>query len=247
MNGGSRREVRLVGPSGMPRHELLDWPEPGAGVVAGVAGGPAPWDFRLARGDGAVPAWTALLRDLGGFVQVVGSRQVHGSNIGRHARSEDGVHVAEAADGHATTAPGILLVVTVADCVPVFLASRAGRALALLHAGWRGVAAGIVERGLQTMTELSGTPPSDIVMHCGIGICGNCYEVGPEVHRALGSAREGMLDLRAVIMNRARVLGLETASASPWCTAHDAGDFQSHRRSQGSDGRMAAYLGWSAA
>jgi copper oxidase (laccase) domain-containing protein len=133
----------------------------------------------------------------------------------------------------------------VADCVPVYLLHPASRTIGLLHAGWRGVAAGILERGISQVTRLADAPASDLIMHCGIAICGSCYEVGSEVKVAVlgtpGSA--GGLDLRAALAERARRVGLAAVTASGWCAAHDGDRFFSHRRSAGRDGRMLAYLG----
>ena len=86
-------------------------------------------------------------------------------------------------------------------------------------------------------------------MHCGVAICGKCYEVGSEVFEALDlpppEARDGrgLLDLRAVLERQGRALGVSRVSTSDRCSAHDATDFFSHRASRGGDGRMVAYLG----
>jgi copper oxidase (laccase) domain-containing protein len=83
-------------------------------------------------------------------------------------------------------------------------------------------------------------------MHCGISICGDCYEVGPEVFLGVtGRPADGKqrLDLREAIGWRARRAGVERVTRSPWCTAHDRDRFYSHRASAGADGRMLAYLG----
>jgi copper oxidase (laccase) domain-containing protein len=130
--------------------------------------------------------------------------------------------------------------------VPVYLAVPGSGWLGLVHAGWRGIASGIVEGGLQRLVDLSGCAVSDIIMHCGVSICGSCYEVGPEVASAVSGRRvEGaeQLDLRAAAARRAMDLGVRRVTCSPWCTAHDESRFYSHRRSHGSDGRMVAYLG----
>jgi copper oxidase (laccase) domain-containing protein len=86
----------------------------------------------------------------------------------------------------------------------------------------------------------------DIVMHCGVAICGECYEVGSEVVQALtGRAADAAerVDLRALLVHQARALGIQDITVSPWCSAHDRERFFSHRASGGSDGRMVAYLG----
>jgi copper oxidase (laccase) domain-containing protein len=134
----------------------------------------------------------------------------------------------------------------VADCIPVYLVAP-GRGVALLHAGWRGAAAGILDRGVAHLAAAANVDRSEIVMHCGVGICSDCYEVGSEVLSAFGLAADGPgpwhLDLRAQLMARGRELGLIDVTSSSWCSAHHRDRFFSHRASRGADGRMAAYLG----
>src|SRR5256885_1823885 len=89
---------------------------------------------------------------------------------------------------------------------------------------------------------------SEIVMHCGVGICGSCYEVGSEVLERLTPGRRpgvtsGHVDLREVLVRQAAALGVGDISVSPWCSAHDREHFFSHRASGGRGGRMIAYLG----
>jgi len=136
--------------------------------------------------------------------------------------------------------------VTVADCIPIYLAAPQKGAVALLHAGWRGIAAGILERGVGVLRRQAFVKSAEIVMHCGVGICGSCYEVGSEVAGALtGAATPGpvRVDLRGLLVGQALALGIEAVSVSPWCTAHDHERFFSHRASRGGDGRQCAYLG----
>jgi copper oxidase (laccase) domain-containing protein len=80
-------------------------------------------------------------------------------------------------------------------------------------------------------------------MHCGVGICGECYEVGSEVADRFGKPDATHLDLRDILAQQARALGIRDVSISPWCTAQERDRFFSHRASRGSDGRMVAYLG----
>jgi copper oxidase (laccase) domain-containing protein len=103
----------------------------------------------------------------------------------------------------------------------------------------------MLEAGISRLAEVADTSVTELIIHCGVGICGPCYEVGPEVQFAvLGSPRPaGPLDLREALAARARTLGCTAVSVSGWCTAHDADRFFSHRRSGGRDGRMLAYLG----
>ena len=78
--------------------------------------------------------------------------------------------------------------VTVADCVPIYLVAPAKGAIALLHAGWRGTAAGILANGLQLLHDHAGVEPPEVVMHAGVAISGPCYEVGAEVVTGVGLA-----------------------------------------------------------
>ncbi len=142
--------------------------------------------------------------------------------------------------------PGLLLTITVADCIPIYLAVPDKGAIALLHAGWRGTAAGILECGLDVLKRYAFASAGDIVMHCGVGICGNCYEVGSEVAEKLGEPRRDRsahVDLRGILAAQAAELGVGAVTVSPWCTAHDRAQFFSHRASGGADGRHVAYLG----
>jgi hypothetical protein len=139
--------------------------------------------------------------------------------------------------------------VTIADCVPVYLVVP-GRGVALLHAGWRGTGGRILERGLGSLLKATSGRVPDVLMHCGVGICGNCYEVGSEVMIGCAAPADGPgpwhLDLRSTLLEQARALGLTQATTSPWCSAHDRSSFYSHRASGGSDGRMVAYMGMTA-
>jgi hypothetical protein len=153
-------------------------------------------------------------------------------------------------DGHVTRQPGVLLTVTVADCVPIYLAAPESGLVALLHAGWRGIADGILEHAVTTIGTTARIHHRDIVMHCGVSICGNCYEVGSEVAERLNGRSDGTathVDLRSILAARAATLGVGAVTISAYCTAHHHDRFFSHRASRGQDGRQVAYLGRSLA
>jgi YfiH family protein len=189
--------------------------------------------------------WLAFRRELTGFHAFALGNQVHGVEVMSLDAGRGWIQV-EGVDGWITTSPGILLTVTVADCVPVYLVAP-GEGVALLHAGWRGTAGRILARGIERLKAQTGSPPADIVMHCGVGICGDCYEVGSEVMEGCGvpASKPGPwhLDLREQLIGQAHALGLVHVTTSAWCSAHDRGSFYSHRASRGGDGRMVAYLG----
>lgn len=256
MSSASTTEAALlreeVAPGEVPRFDIPGWRER-FGVVAGVTGrGTLPgrgFDLGLwsdAPVGEVMNRWRAFRAAEAGFGGVVLGHQVHGSRVVWHERAEGWMQV-EGVDGHGTTSPGVLLTVTVADCIPVYLVDQRRRAIALLHAGWRGTAAGILSRGLALLAERAGTEPDDVVMHAGIGICGPCYEVGAEVVTGVGLPADGPgpwhVDLRERLAAQARWLGIGEVTRSSWCSAHDRPRFYSHRASGGTDGRMVAYLG----
>jgi len=244
------REQAATGP--VPRFLLDDWRER-FGVAAGITGrgdgGGRGFDLGLwteaSVGD-VMGRWRQFRSAEPGFTAVVLGTQVHGSEVAWHDRVSGWLQV-DGVDGHATATPGLLLTVTLADCIPVYLAAPRERAVALLHSGWRGTAAGILERGVELLASRAKCSPSDIVMHCGVGICGECYEVGPEVLEGVGLRGDGRgpwkLDLRERIADQGARLGLGEITTSSWCSAHHRPLFYSHRGSGGSDGRMVAYLG----
>jgi copper oxidase (laccase) domain-containing protein len=120
--------------------------------------------------------------------------------------------------------------VTVADCVPVFIAHPSG-AVALLHSGWRGTAGRIVERGIETLIH-RGVPASELRLHTGPAICGACYEVSAEVYAQLTGRDPGKpttVDLRALIAVHARAMGVTHITTSPLCTRCNNDRFYSHR------------------
>ncbi len=232
---------------GVERYELDAW-RTQFGVVAGITG--RGFDLGL---DSRQPIrdvlgrWRRLQADvLPEFPSLAVSRQVHGAQVARYAALPPGIMLGDGWDGHVTPVAGLALAVTVADCVPVYLVDRECRAVGLLHAGWRGVAAGIVEQGIATLCDIAQCSGRDVVIHCGTSICGGCYEVGPEVREAVLRRRvgaKGTLDLRAAIVDRARSAGARAITESPWCTAHDGDRFESHRGSGGHAGRMVAFVG----
>lgn len=211
------------------------------GVVAGVTGNDADYALNGRGEDGR----RELLEDLAaGFRDIAVARQVHGAHIVEWADAGR-IAVRQPADGHVTAARGLLLGVTVADCVPVYLAHPPSGVVGIVHAGWRGIAAGAVEAGIAAVSRTSGAASRELVMHCGVGICGSCYEVGPEVHAAVRGVRRSApasLDLRRAAVERAQQAGVGVISVSEWCTAHDLG-FHSHRATGGSAGRMLAVVG----
>jgi YfiH family protein len=209
-------------------------------------------DFGLATGGAAwevTERYEALAHDLDLSSASV-CRQVHGTAYERAGFAPDrGVWIAGAADGFVGRAAGRLFVVTVADCVPVYVVDPDSRAFALLHAGWRGAAAGILGRAVRTLAEEYDARTHDLHVHLGPAICGPCYEVGPEVPAAFGVEVTGtsQFDVRAALADEARRLGVheDRITLSTLCTRCPPGSLlHSHRGGGPRAGRMAGYLGW---
>jgi polyphenol oxidase len=165
-------------------------------------------------------------------------RQVHGVDIQRRDAPPprpftDAVAPRDEVDGHVTTLPGLGLLVQVADCLPVALASPAQ--VAMIHCGWRGLAGGIVARAVAEFDEAPAA-----VVGPGIGRC--CFEVGQEVLAAFGdvegAASDRMLDLRTVAEARLRAAGVERVEHVDLCTSCRDDLFFSHRRDGGVTGRQ---------
>ena len=183
--------------------------------------------------------WLDLVRATGG--RLASAHQVHGAKIITHTPGWDGWLRLDSADGHATAHHDTALVVTVADCVPIFIGHPKG-ASALLHAGWRGVAGGILEAGVRTMKAL-GCLPQDLVLYLGPAICGSCYEVGADVYAQLMRRtidHPALVDLRALLADQARIAGVKQIECSASCTRCHNDRFFSHRA--GDTGRQVAVI-----
>jgi copper oxidase (laccase) domain-containing protein len=234
------REQAVEREDRLPRYHLRDLFDDE--ILAGITVRPADLGLagRTATAD-VVESWLRLSCIDPGIQGVVVSRQIHGAGIVLHPRTVPGIVILDGYDGHVTASKGQLLAVTVADCVPVYLCAP-GRAVSLLHAGWRGIAANGLEAAVDQLTQASGVGARDIRIHLGVAICGECYEVGAEVPKALGVHPGRTVDLRAVLADRARRLGVRQVTTSSWCSRHD-NVFHSYRRDGVSAGRMVAYLG----
>ncbi len=195
--------------------------------------------------------------------QVIGCRrhiraqvnQVHGCAVW-HPPTEPVKPVdAPRADAIATDKPGLLLMVRVADCVPVLLASKDGRVASAVHAGWRGIIAGIVTEAVRELISLGKLRTQDIVAAIGPCISVNHFEVGGEVVDAFDNARlsdainrDGFakphIDLPKAVATQLKTAGLneEQIDRTDRCTYTLADEFFSHRRDNGRTGRQAALI-----
>ncbi len=238
----------------MPDFIVPDWPAPAnvRALQTTRAGGcsPAPWaSFNLADHVGDEPARVAanravlrrLLPDEPRWL-----RQVHGTvavDVGKAAEMT-------AADAAWTRRPGTVCAVMTADCLPVLFCDRAGTTVAAAHAGWRGLAAGVLEAAVAAMN----VAPGELLAWLGPAIGPVNFEVGDDV-RAAFLARDPaavpafvtlgrgkwLADIYALAARRLVAAGVTAISGGGWCTLADQERFYSYRR-DGVTGRMATLV-----
>jgi YfiH family protein len=168
-------------------------------------------------------------------------RQVHGTRV----LTVDGGTPDDAivdADGVATAANGLVLLVLAADCLPVALATPG--AIAMVHAGWGGLADGVLEEGVRAIRALGGDGPLHAAIGPGAGGC--CYEVGDEVAARfpdVSRRADRTIDLKAIAAQRLRAAGAVEVLDVGRCTMCEPDVFFSHRASGGLTGRQGG-LAW---
>lgn len=173
-------------------------------------------------------------------------RQVHGTHVIDVAQGD--AH--GEADGAWCAQPGAVCAVLTADCLPILMCDRTGTKVAALHAGWRGLAAGVIEQGVRAL----GVAPEELLVWLGPAIGPRAFEVGPEVRAAFVShdaaaaqafvaSHDGryFADLYAVARLRLSALGIVRISGGGSCTFSERDRFFSYRR-DGSCGRMASLI-----
>jgi len=261
---------------------IVDWPAPpavralctlrGAGAGDGASAAPRAF-FNLGDHVGDAPAAVAAnrarLRQAMGGARPVFMQQVHGAQVALlTGLTPDGGITADAA---VSAGRGLACTVLVADCLPVLITNAAGTAVAAAHAGWRGLAGGVLEQTLQAFDALALAVSAPGAIDAGaaglmawLGPCigPRAYEVGAEVREAFTASDAGaaacfqprgagkfLADLPALARRRlaargvTRVFGNDGGSA--WCTLEQPRRFYSYRRDQaahGASGRMAACI-----
>lgn len=245
-----------------------DWPggsPPGVGAAMSTRHGgvsTAPWhSFNLGVAVGDEPQSVASNRQR--FEAALGARpvwlrQVHGVQVLRLA-ADTPEHPAEPADAAWTTEAGIACTVQVADCMPVLLATRDGRAVAAVHAGWRGLAAGVLDATVAALHDGAGVSPGELLAWLGPCIGPTAFEVGSDVLVAFGrkavpgeqpafrwaprpdGSPRWRADLVPLAIERLRAAGVDAVAHDGGCTVSESSRFFSFRR-DGVTGRMAAAI-----
>ena len=227
----------------------------------GVSTGPFDsMNLRDGLGDNAA----AVAQNLALLTAVVGAplvrlNQVHGARVVRLTATDAAPgSPPHDADACITTEPGVVCSIQVADCLPVLFAAPG--AVAAAHAGWRGLAGGVLESTLTALCEASGCAPDQVSVWLGPCIGPRRFEVGADVLQAFGvfpaetsnsgdttgprrfaplRAGKWLVDLPGLARDRVSACGVKAISGGTWCTASDASRFFSFRR-DGVTGRMVA-------
>ncbi len=262
---GAMRESEPV--SVHPDWLVPSWNAPGVGALMTTrAGGASAAPFQsmnLGLHVGDDPA--AVDRNRGRFGAALDAtplflRQVHGTRVLRLTRADlQDPAAPREADASVTTAAGIACTVLVADCLPVLFAAPGARAVGAAHAGWRGLAAGVLEATLAQVCAAAHCESAQV--QCWLGACigPRRFEVGVDVLHAFGSAPAGdggadatpgfeprgngkwLADLPSLARTRLRASGVTAIHGGQWCTAEGADRFFSYRRDR-ETGRMAAAI-----
>jgi polyphenol oxidase len=203
----------------------------------------------------------ALLQQVCG-AQPVFLKQVHGIRVVRLTAADAAQQdLLLEADASVTTEPGVACTIQVADCLPVLFTAPEGRAVGAAHAGWRGLAGGVLQATALAVCELSGCAPTDLSAWLGPCIGPRRFEVGADVLAGFGvDTAEGsptprfvrhsdaaaetpkwLADLPGLALDRLNALGVVKVSGGQWCTVEEASRFFSFRRDR-TTGRMAAAI-----
>jgi YfiH family protein len=217
------------------------------------------------RGSGSGIDWTLIAAAIGVAPdRLFRPRQVHGRTIAVVQRRQDLHPFSDGkrpqADAVLTDDPSCAVAVQVADCVPILIADSRTGAVAAIHVGWRGAAAGVVSSAIEGLSTQFGACPTDLVAALGPSIGPCCYQVGPSVAEAFVAAglkassvsrwfvpdRDGRfrLDLWEATSDQLRAAGVPASQihTARLCTVHDPVRFFSYRAEGAGTGRMAAVI-----
>ncbi|MFY7856017.1 MAG: peptidoglycan editing factor PgeF [Rubrivivax sp.] len=252
---GEKHADRWCGPS---------WSSPVRALMSTRLGGvsAAPFDgMNISHAVGDAPE--AVVENRRRFEAALGApvvwlHLVHGAAVAKVGRADLDRRPLHQADAAWTDEPGVACAVTAADCLPLLMAVDDGRAVAAAHAGWRGLAAGVVEATVAALCEGAGVPSSRLRVWLGPCIGPSAFEVGEDVWSAFSAwgadreahfiqrvARDGVpkwsVDLQGLAMTQLRELGVGEISRDPACTVSEPSRFFSYRR-DGRTGRMVAAI-----
>jgi YfiH family protein len=262
---------RIASPCG-----VVTWRSPmlaSAGFLHGFStrhGGvsPAPFDsmnLGIAQAPGAPDTEENVAENASRLMRAIGApdsamvrvRQVHGCAVVDCRAGDRGVLAGREADALVSAAPSVAPCVRTADCVPVLVGCARSGAVAAIHAGWRGIVAGVVGRAVDAMVRDHGADPCELVAAIGPCIGRDVYEVGPEVAAEFAAAvgpafvlppggprAKEHIDCHGAVRAQLAACGIPPRSidGEELCTVVNGGDFFSYRRDGARSGRMAAVI-----
>ena len=175
------------------------------------------------------------------YTKIVFANQVHGTSVKKVSKKDFGKTI-DLCDGHITNDKNVILCIFTADCMPVFLASRDYSVVAMVHAGWRGLAGGIIESATVRFLEDFGISSRDIFAYVGPHISKCCYQVGNELRKAFNRpSDEEYFSLSQEAQSQMKKLGIKRVFINSHCTCHEYEMFYSYRR-EPTDKRMMSLI-----
>jgi len=254
---GDEEPPRIAGPFSWRRHPW-GWLLECAPIARIAVHGFTTRQLAMAGAAGCEAEWRLLAESAGVALDAIAAvNQGHGTTV-VHARALNGGDRARA-DGLLSNDASLLLTVRVADCVPILMVDPKRRAVAAVHAGWRGTAAGIAGAAVQQLRESYGCSPRDLVAALGPSIGPCCYAVGPELLQAFDAGGHGSaaaarwfgartdtmrLDLWKANEEQLVAAGVskDAVFVSGLCTACHPSWFFSYRREGASAGRLVGFI-----
>jgi YfiH family protein len=158
------------------------------------------------------------------------ANQTHGVNVKTVSKSDKNKTIDDC-DALICAEPGIILGIFTADCMPIMMACRSRGVIAAVHAGWKGLSCGIIEKTAGILKKDFRIEPEEIDLYIGPHICGRCYETGQDFEKISGLPVEnGRTDLSLAALNKAAQAGIVNSANSLYCTLHENDLFFSYRR-----------------
>lgn len=175
------------------------------------------------------------------YTKIVFANQVHGTSVKKVSKQDCGKTI-DLCDGLITNDKDVILCIFTADCMPVFLASRDYSVVAMVHAGWRGLAGGIIESATIRFLEDFGISPQDIFAYIGPHISKCCYRIGDELKKAFNRPpEEEFFSLSQEAQSQMKEIGIKRVFVNTHCTCHEYEMFYSYRR-EPTDKRMMSLI-----
>lgn len=193
----------------------------------------------------AIPVWSEkdgcieIQKERDSYYNIIIPNQEHTNNIAVVEKPEDIKKDFLATDGIIITVPNVPVVLCYADCVPLILYSKKDNVLAVLHAGWRGTASGITKKACKMLIKEMGISPKDIKVAIGASISQCCFEVSPDVKKALECSLDGQykgissankMDLKKINAYQAMESGILDIDIMEYCTSCSNDLFYSYRK-----------------